>query len=197
MLVVFAIAAVCLSPPVEGPVITGFGPVGQYGGHWGVDYAARVGEQVRAPASGRVTFAGSVAGMRTLTIEPVVGFKISLSYLATVGVSSGGYVRRGQVVGSAGAPHGVPGVHLSTRIDGRYVDPAGWMGCRETDITRALRLVTPPQPYSRRRANRNPRRDIRPDPRCPSSQCRVCPPSGPARPGPDHARRGSLAEVRT
>lgn len=195
MLVVFAIAAVCLSPPVEGPVIAGFAPVGQYDGHWGVDYAAGVGEQVRAPVAGRVTFAGSVAGMRTLTIEPFVGFKVSLSYLASVGVSTGEYVRRGQVVGTAGAPHGVPGVHLSTRIDGQYVDPAGWMGCRETDITRALRLVTPPQPYSRRRANRNPRRHLRSDPRRPSPHRRMCPVSGPARPDPDHARRRSLAEI--
>jgi murein DD-endopeptidase MepM/ murein hydrolase activator NlpD len=86
MFAVFAIAAVCLSPPVDGPVIAGYAPVGQYAGHWGVDYAAEVGEAVRAPASGTVTFAGSVAGMRTVTIEPVDGFKVSLSYLSGIEV---------------------------------------------------------------------------------------------------------------
>lgn len=160
MFVVFAIAAVCLSPPVAGPVVAGYAPVGQYGGHWGVDYAADPGDQVRAPAGGTVTFAGSVAGMKTLTIEPVPGFKVSLSYLSTVSVSGGDYVRRGSVVGTVGSPHGVNGVHLSTRVSGSYTDPSSQMGCRGTDISRALRLVTPHPPYARGRANRYPRRDL-------------------------------------
>lgn len=189
MLVVLAIATVCLSPPVDGPVIAGYAPTGQYSGHWGVDYAAQVGEAVRAPASGRVTFAGSVAGMRTVTIEPVSGLKVSLSYLSSVGVRSGSQVSRGSVVGTAGAPHGTPGVHLSTRINGEYVDPAGQLRCRDTDISRALRLVTPPRPYPRTRANWNPRRDFRPNPRRSSPHRRVRLKSGRPRPGLDHPRR--------
>ena len=77
MLLAFAFSAVCLVAPVDGPVISEYAPVGSYGGHWGIDYAAAVGTSVRAPASGRVTFAGSVAGMRSVTIEPVPGFKVS------------------------------------------------------------------------------------------------------------------------
>ena len=69
----FALAAVCLVAPVNGPVIAGYSPVGQYGGHWGVDYGVPTGTEVKAPASGRVTFAGSVAGMRSVTIEPGSG----------------------------------------------------------------------------------------------------------------------------
>jgi murein DD-endopeptidase MepM/ murein hydrolase activator NlpD len=168
MLVVLAIAAVCLSPPVDGPVIAGFAPVGRYEGHWGMDYAAEVGDSVQAPASGEVTFAGTVAGMKTVTIEPVSGFKVSLSYLSELQVRTGSQVTRGSTVGLAGAPHGTPGVHLSTRINDRYVDPAGQMGCEETDISRALRLVEPPRPYPRGRAYRNSRRDLRPHPRRPS-----------------------------
>jgi murein DD-endopeptidase MepM/ murein hydrolase activator NlpD len=182
MLVVLAIATICLGPPVNGPVIRGYSPAGQYAGHWGVDYAADVGEPVRAPASGRVTFAGSVAGMRSITIEPVPGFKVSVSYLAAVRVAAGDHVTRGMVIGAAGAPHGVPGVHLSTRIDGRYVDPAPFMGCKATDISRALRLVTPPRPYPRSRAHRNPRRDVRPDPRRPSPHRGLCAAPTSARP---------------
>lgn len=149
MFAAFAVIAICLIPPVSGPVAAGYAPIGQYEGHWGIDYAAEAGEAVRAPASGSITFAGSVAGMTTLTIEPVPGYKVSLSYLSEIYVSRGAAVRRGQVVGRAGNPHGSPGVHMSTRISGSYVDPASLLGCRETDITRALWLVTPPRIYPR------------------------------------------------
>lgn len=188
MLVVFAVAAVCLSAPVDGAVTADFAPVGEYGGHWGVDYAADVGETVRAPVSGMVTFAGSVAGMRSVTIEPVSGFKVSLSYLSEVELTSGARVSRGSTVGLAGAPHGTPGVHMSTRINGRYVDPAGVMSCHEPDISRALRLVEPPRPYPRGRANWNSRWDLRPHPRRPSPYRRVRPVSGRTRSGVDSPR---------
>ncbi|HEX6301757.1 MAG TPA: M23 family metallopeptidase [Acidimicrobiia bacterium] len=188
MLVVFAVAAVCLSAPVDGPITADFAPVGRYSGHWGVDYAAEVGAAVRAPVSGTVTFAGSVAGMRTVTIEPVPGFKVSLSYLSEVEVRSGARVSRRSPVGLAGTPHGSPGVHMSTRINGEYVDPAGVMGCQETDISRALRLVEPPRPYPRGRANRNSRWDLRPHPRRPSPYRRVRLVSGRTRSGVDSPR---------
>jgi len=173
MFVALAIAAVCLAPPVEGPVTAGYAPVGRYGGHWGVDLAAQVGDPVRAPASGLVTFAGSVAGMRTVTIEPVPGLKVSLSYLSMITVRAGARVAQGSVIGLAGSPHGQPGVHLSTRIEGTYVDPGTQMGCRRTEISRALRLVTPPLPYPRPRAHRNPGRDLRSHPRRSSTHCGV------------------------
>lgn len=189
MLVVFAIAAVCLSPPVDGPLTAGFAPTGPYSGLWGVRYAAQVGDPVRAPASGTVSFAGSVAGMRTMTIEPVPGLKVSLSYLSEVLVSAGSTVSRGSVVARAGAPQGVPGVHMSTRINGRYVDPAPLLGCRNTDISEALWLVEPPRPYPRGRAHRNTRRDLRPDTRRPSPHRGVRSPSAFPRPGLDHSRR--------
>lgn len=170
LLINLAIAAVCVSPPVDGGVIAPYAPVGEYAGHWGLDYSAEPGSAVRAPASGVVTFAGSVAGMRTVTLEPVPGLKVSLSYLATVEVSTGSHVGRGERIGTSGLPHGVPGVHLSVRVDGRYVDPVAYLGCRSTDITRALRLVTPPMPYPRRRANRHPRWDVRPHPHRPPAR---------------------------
>ena len=151
MFLVLAIAAVCLTPPVPGPVIAGYAPTGTFSGHWGVDFAAPMGESVAAPVGGRITFAGSVAGMRTITIEPVPGYKVSVSYLSAIEVSTGDNVSRGTSIGRAGSPHGAPGVHMSVRVVDRYVDPAGLLGCTETDITRALRLVTPPQPRPRRR----------------------------------------------
>lgn len=195
MFAAFALAAVCLMPPVDGHVTADYRPVGRYAGHWGVDYAAVVGDVVRAPVSGRVTFAGSVAGMRSVTIEPVPGVKVSLSYLDAIVVREGAVVARGSPVGRAGSPHGRPGVHLSVRIGGRYVDPISQMGCVRTDISRALRLVTPPQPYPRSRANRNSGWNLRPHPHCPSPYRRDGPSSARAGPRPGDACGRPLAEV--
>ena len=192
MLAALAVVAVCLSPPVPNSYVTAhYFPIGQYAGHWGVDYAAFEGEPVRAPTSGRVTFAGSVAGMRTITIEPVSGFKVSVSYLATIEVFEGATVRRGERIGTAGSPHGNPGVHLSLRVGGVYVDPLQQMGCLQTDITRGLRLLPPPRAYPRARAYRDPRRNLRPDSRRPSPCGGVRHVSGRARSGPLHSRRRS------
>jgi len=196
MLAVLAVTSVCLVAPVDGPIMSRYAPVGEYAGHWGVDFAAEVGEAVRSPASGLVTFAGSVAGMMTVTIEPVPGFKVSVSYLAEIGVGKGQRVERGQVIARAGSPHGRPGVHLSTRLGGTYVDPVTRLDCVETDITRALRLMTPPRPYPRSRANRDPRGDFRPHPHRPSPRGANGDASRRARSGVDHARRRSMAEVR-
>ena len=194
MLVQIALAAVCLMAPVEGPVIAGFNPIGDYAGHWGLDFGVPVGTRVRAPASGRVTFAGSVAGMLSVTIEPVVGYKVSVSYLSDLAVRAGQHVARGQTIGTAGSPHGSPGAHLSIRIDGRYVDPRARLGCVFTDISRALRLVTPPAPYPRRRAHRHPGWDVRSDPHRTPPRRGDGPVSGKARPGAVHAGGGALAE---
>jgi len=197
MFVVLAVAAICLSPPVNGPVDAGYSPSGQYAGHWGVDYRTEVGDPVHAPVTGRVTFAGSVAGMNSVTVQPVSGFKVSISYLSEIWVHRGERVRRGEVIGLAGSAHDAGGVHMSTRVDGRYVDPGSQIGCRPTDISRALRLVTPPQPYPRTRANRNPGRNIRPDSRRASTRRRDC--SRPTRLGPGgiHSRRVPMAEGRS
>ncbi len=164
----FAVVAICLAPPAPGELTEPFAPVGAYGGHWGVDFAAEVGDTVRAPVSGVVTFAGSVAGMKSVTLRPLPDMKVSVSYLSSVSVTAGQRVTRGAIVGSAGLAHGRPGVHLSVRLGGEYVDPLGFMGCRQTDISRALRLVEPPRPYPRSRAHRNTRRDLRSDPYRPS-----------------------------
>lgn len=158
---VSAILALCLTPPVPGPVVAGFAPVGDYEGHWGIDFAAAVGEPVGAPVGGTVTFAGSVAGMTTVTIQPTGGVKVSVSYLSSIEVSTGDAVGQGATIGTAGMAHGNSAVHLSMRIDDVYVDPALFLDCQPTDITRALRLVTPPQPYPRRRGDRDIRRHIR------------------------------------
>jgi murein DD-endopeptidase MepM/ murein hydrolase activator NlpD len=123
-----------LRMPLAGVVVRGFDArAGPYGpGHRGIDIAAPVGEIVRAPAAGRVVFAGPVAGTAWVSIQVAPGV------VATVGPLQGelvtaGRVRQGTPVGRA-APGHAPGpvggaetLHLSLRVDGEYVDPLGYL----------------------------------------------------------------------
>jgi murein DD-endopeptidase MepM/ murein hydrolase activator NlpD len=96
-------------------------------GHRGVDVAAPLGSPVRASAPGTVTFAGSVAGNRSVTIDHGAGLLTTYSFLGSIAVSKGAVVRQGEIVGTVGAGHpdsGLPPhVHLSARRDGVYFDP--------------------------------------------------------------------------
>jgi hypothetical protein len=74
--VVASIASIAAIPlcaglirPVSGAVVAAFAPVGDYAGHWGVDLAAAPGTVVRAPGAGVVSFSGTVAGRRSVTID--------------------------------------------------------------------------------------------------------------------------------
>jgi murein DD-endopeptidase MepM/ murein hydrolase activator NlpD len=127
--------ALCLSaPPVPGPVMSPFQPGERYEGHWGLDLAAPFGSEVVAPADGVVTFSGEVAGMKSITILVSSDTRVSLSYLSSIAVGAGTAVSVGDVVGQAGRPHGEEGIHVSTRVGTRYVDPAGFFECRDGTI---------------------------------------------------------------
>lgn len=152
-----AVGLVCLLAPIFGQQVGSFAPEGAYAGHWGLDLAASSGSSVRAPLAGTVSFAGSVAGMRTVTILNG-DMKVSVSYLSEVEVASGTRVERGTTVGRSGVAHGTEAVHVSVRIDDQYVDPAPFLECRFRPISEALRLV----PYPGGSANRNTRRHVRP-----------------------------------
>ena len=153
----WALGLACLMAPVEGPVLEPYAPTGAYAGHWGVDFAAVPGTVVVAPLDGRVSFAGSVAGMLTVTIERG-DLKVSVSYLSEVLVTVGDEVSAGATIARSGSAHGTEALHLSTRIGGRYVDPAPFLACAFRPLSEALRLV----PYPGERANRTPRRNLRP-----------------------------------
>ena len=120
--------AMVLAPPVGGKMVRPFDPVRQ-GGHFGVDLASPADAVVRAPASGTVTFAGEVAGMLSVTIAPRPRIRVSLSFLSEVWVVSGRKVRTGQPLGRTGRHHGRAAVHLSVRVDGRYIDPRPALDC--------------------------------------------------------------------
>jgi murein DD-endopeptidase MepM/ murein hydrolase activator NlpD len=132
------VVAACLIV-LPGPIARPFAPEGAYAGHWGIDVSVPSGRAVEAPLEGTVTFAGSVAGVRTVTIRSG-RHQVSLSYLAAVMTSAGAAVRRGDVVGRVGVHDGHPGFHLSVRHDGIYLDPSGSARCQPA-LFGTLRLL--------------------------------------------------------
>lgn len=114
--------------PVQGPVLRGFEPPSSaYGaGHRGIDIGAPLGSPVRAPGEGVVTFAGSVAGARFVSIAHPDGVRTTVSWLSEILVARGDPVERGGLVGRSGVGH--PGsarahLHLSARAGEVYLDP--------------------------------------------------------------------------
>ncbi|HEX2374418.1 MAG TPA: M23 family metallopeptidase [Actinomycetota bacterium] len=126
--------------PVPGAVIRGFeARAGPYGpGHRGIDIAAPEGAVARAPAAGRVVFAGPVAGTTWVSLMVAPGVRVTLGPL--LDPVAAGRVRPRAPLGRVGRGHGAgpgPGVapagwggatlHLSVRVDGVHVDPLGYL----------------------------------------------------------------------
>ena len=156
--------------PVAGPVVRSFAPIGRYGGHWGIDIATEQGSAVRAADGGYVTFAGSVAGMLSVTVAHGGGLRTSYSYLDEIAVVVGERVGRSAVIGKSGMDHDLEALHFSVRVGDRYQNPVRWLGCFETPHP-GLSLVPVPaaqgrRAYASRRATRHPRRYVRPTPSC-------------------------------
>jgi Peptidase family M23 len=125
--------------PVRGPVLQtfSFDPAHPYaaGEHRGIAIGADTGAPVVAPASGTVTFAGTVpTNGRSLTILTESGLAVSLTHLGSIAVAQNAGIAEGDVVGSVG-PSGtpeldVPYVHLGIRQaanDQGYLDPLGFL----------------------------------------------------------------------
>src|SRR5687767_11384545 len=89
--------------PVEGPVLRPFAVGGdRYAGgqHRGIDIAAPVGTEVRAPLGGVVSFTGSVpGGGRVVSIETADGHTVTLLQLGSVLVVRGAVLEEGALVG--------------------------------------------------------------------------------------------------
>jgi hypothetical protein len=130
--------------PVAGAVVRGFDArAGPYGpGHRGIDISAPVGATVRAPAAGRVGFAGPVAGTTWVSLVVAPGVRVTLGPLLDP-VTAGRVPSRAPLgrVGpghraaptdgagpAAGAGSGLGAtLHLSVRVDGVYVDPLAYL----------------------------------------------------------------------
>jgi len=112
LFLLWAPGAYAWSLPVQGPVLLGFSfdPGQPYAGgqHRGIDIGAPTGTSVAAPASGTVTFAGSVpTSGRSVTIATPDGYSVTLTHLGSIGVAKGASVGEGAAVGTVG-PSGTP-----------------------------------------------------------------------------------------
>jgi murein DD-endopeptidase MepM/ murein hydrolase activator NlpD len=130
--IALAVSLACGSSP--GRAVRDFTPEGTYGGHWGVDYAMDPDSEVHAIADGVVTFAGTVAGMKSVTIAHRDGLRTSYSYLRSVNVEIGRAVAGGDVIGTSGVDHGLEALHFSARMNGHYVDPSIVHSCDRGEV---------------------------------------------------------------
>ena len=126
--------AAAWSWPADGAVLQPFtlgGDAYAAGQHRGIDVAGPDGSDVRAPAAGVVTFAGSLPTYgRGVTILTSDGYAVTLVHLGAIDVATGATVAEGApigAIGSSGTPeHSVPSVHLGIRRaadEQGYVDP--------------------------------------------------------------------------
>lgn len=132
-----------LVPPVDGPVLRPFlAPSSPYGpGHRGIDYDVAHGAGVRAAGAGTVSWAGSVAGDLSVTIDHGGGLRSTYSILSQIQVIQGTGVEQGQWIGRAGTDHrsGAGGLHFGVKLDGVYVDPMEYLG--PVDLSASVHLA--------------------------------------------------------
>jgi murein DD-endopeptidase MepM/ murein hydrolase activator NlpD len=141
------LAGACWAPPVDAAVIDPFREPACVWcpGNRGLEYGTAPGVQVRAVASGEVSFAGRVAGVGYVVVRHVDGLRATYG-----GIRS--QLRTGMPVVAAmvvGITEGT--LHFGLRRGGDYLDPAPFLG---EAIGRA-RLVpldgAAPRPVSGRR----------------------------------------------
>jgi murein DD-endopeptidase MepM/ murein hydrolase activator NlpD len=120
-------------PPIDG-IITGvYGSQRVYNGvpkrpHFGLDYAGKIGDPVKAPASGKVTlwvpdmfYSGG-----TMIIDHGHGVTSTFLHLSASYVKEGDFVKQGQQVAAVGNSGRTTGPHLDWRVNWFNVrlDPA-------------------------------------------------------------------------
>jgi murein DD-endopeptidase MepM/ murein hydrolase activator NlpD len=122
--------------PVDGPVVSGFGPRtinGSYEYHPGIDIAVPEGTPIRAAATGTVSLQESEAesgGYGNFTcIDHGGGLSTCYAHQSSFAVSLGQAVSQGAIIGYTGCtgycfgPH----LHFEVRINGSVTDPMGYL----------------------------------------------------------------------
>lgn len=134
------------APPVTAPIVDPFRapPAPWLAGNRGIEFRTEPGTIVRAMGPGVVTFSGTVAGRRWVTIRHPDGLRSSLGPLLVVLVRVGDRVVGGAAVGRAGER-----LHLGLRRGRTYLDPARYW----RRIVRHRRVaLLPTRPHRHRRA---------------------------------------------
>src|SRR6266516_3061040 len=200
LLVAFAAALVIVPTagawtwPVKGPIrqkfVRGDDPYAA-GQHRGIDIGAGAGEPVLAPASGTVSFAGTVpVSGKVVTIQTAEGYSVTLTHLGSTSVRRGETVGEDAVVGTIG-PTGeverdVPYVHLGIR---RSEDPNGY-------IDPLLFLPAPTAPPAAPAATASPQAPSAPASAPPIAVTRVRPSDGREASRGAHHGAGSVRQAR-
>lgn len=122
--------------PVDGPVVSGFGPRtinGSYEYHPGIDIAVPEGTPIRAAATGTVNLQQSEAesgGYGNYTcLDHGGGLSTCYAHQSSFAVSLGQSVSQGEIIGYTGCtgyclgPH----LHFEVRINGSVTDPMGYL----------------------------------------------------------------------
>lgn len=111
--------------PVKGTFTSSFGE--RWGrNHTGLDIGAPVGEDVYAPVSGVVIFAGEKNGYGNyIKIDHGNGVVTAYAHLSVMFVKEGDVVKEGSVIGEVGTTGNVTGPHLHFEIikNGEFLDP--------------------------------------------------------------------------
>lgn len=115
----------CWQPPVVAPITDPFRePACAWcPGNRGIEYGTRTGASVRAVATGRVSYAGTIAGTTYVVVRHGDGRRVTYANLIDESFDADDLVVRGQLVGRADGRF-----HLGVREGERYVDPARFIG---------------------------------------------------------------------
>jgi murein DD-endopeptidase MepM/ murein hydrolase activator NlpD len=100
-----------------------------YRAHFGVDYAAPIGQPVQATGDGVVTFAGWNSGSgRMVKVRHKNSYETMYLHLSRIAVREGERISGGDIIGNVGSSGDSTGPHLDYRIryHGSYINPLGW-----------------------------------------------------------------------
>lgn len=121
--------------PIPGGIISsGFGRrldpfTNQSRMHRGVDFMARMGTKIYAPAAGRVVETGRSGGLgRVVKLDHGNGVSTVYGHLLKANVKMGANVERGQVIGLVGNSGRSTSSHLhyEVLVNGQHVDPSDY-----------------------------------------------------------------------
>ncbi|KXU94638.1 peptidoglycan-binding protein [Caballeronia megalochromosomata] len=113
--------------PVRGDVVRKFGA----SGNKGIDIEGKVGQPVKAAASGKVVYAGS--GLRSygrmIIVKHSNDYLTAYAYNDKLLVKEGDTVKQGATIADMGTgPSGTPALHFEVRKSGAAVDPVPLLG---------------------------------------------------------------------